>query len=77
MISHWAEELASFAFVWLLYFGAIVATKKNGHFRITAQFQLLPEKYRKYARTLLEENKKINIIQSYVTEIKTKNKRVK
>lgn len=49
MISHWAEELASFAFVWLLYFGAIVATKKDGHFRITAQFQLLPEKYRKYA----------------------------
>ena len=49
MISHWAEELASFAFVWLLYFGAIVATKKGAHFRIMAQFNLLPEKYQKYA----------------------------
>jgi len=49
MISHWAEELASFAFVWLLYFGAIVATKKGEHFRIMTQFNLLPEKYQKYA----------------------------
>jgi len=49
MISHWAEELASFAFVWLLYFGAIVATKQGQHFRIMAQFKLLPEQYQKYA----------------------------
>jgi TRAP-type C4-dicarboxylate transport system permease small subunit len=49
MISHWAEELASFAFVWLLYFGAILATKRNQHFSITVQFKLLPKKFQRYA----------------------------
>jgi len=49
MISHWAEEIASFAFVWLLYFGAILATKRGQHFSITAQFKLLPKKYQRYA----------------------------
>jgi TRAP-type C4-dicarboxylate transport system permease small subunit len=41
MISHWAEELASFAFVWLLYFGAIVATKKGAHFKMRLLLRVL------------------------------------
>lgn len=48
-ISHMAEEIAAFAFVWLLYFGAILATKKNQHFSITIQFNLLPKKLQRYA----------------------------
>jgi len=49
MASHWAEELALFSFIWLLYFGACLATKKGKHFRVTAQFGLLPTRLRKYA----------------------------
>jgi len=48
-ISHFAEETASFAFVWLLYFGAILATKNGQHFSITVQFNLLPKKFQRYA----------------------------
>jgi C4-dicarboxylate transporter DctQ subunit len=49
MASHWAEEIAGFSFVWMLYFGASLATRKGAHFRVTAQFNLLPVKIRKYA----------------------------
>jgi TRAP-type C4-dicarboxylate transport system permease small subunit len=49
MASHWAEELALFSFIWLLYFGASLATRTGNHFRVTAQFGLLPKKSRKYA----------------------------
>ena len=49
MASHWAEEIASFSFIWLLYWGASLATKNGGHFRITAQFGLLSKRLKKYA----------------------------
>jgi TRAP-type C4-dicarboxylate transport system permease small subunit len=49
MASHWAEELAVFSFVWLLYWGASLATRTGKHFRVTAQFNLLPTKMKKYA----------------------------
>ncbi len=48
MASHWAEEVASFSFIWLLYWGAALATKNGGHFRVTAQFGLLPNRLKKY-----------------------------
>lgn len=48
-LSHKAEELALFSFVALLYFGAVIAIKKNSHFRITAHFMLIPKHWRKYA----------------------------
>ena len=48
-LSHKAEELGLFSFVALLYFGAVIAVKKNSHFRITAQFLLLPARWRAYA----------------------------
>lgn len=48
MPAHWAEEITRFAFVWLIYIGAIIAIKRGAHFRITAQFMLLPEKMKKY-----------------------------
>lgn len=48
MASHWAEEIALFSFIWLLYFGASLATRKGKHFRVTAQFRLLPKRFRKY-----------------------------
>ena len=49
MASHWAEEAATFSFIWLLYWGASLATKKGEHFRITAQFGLLTKRVKKYA----------------------------
>lgn len=48
-ISHLAEELATFSFIWLLYFGAILATKNGQHFSITVQFKLLPKKIQRFA----------------------------
>lgn len=42
------EELAIFAFVAQLYFGASLATREGGHFRVTAQFLLFPERIRKW-----------------------------
>ena len=49
MISHQAEEMALFSFVWLLYFGASYATKQGQPFRITVQFNFLPDRFKKYA----------------------------
>ncbi len=49
MASHWAEELAQYSFIWLLYIGASLATRNGGHFRVSAQFGLLPKRMRKYA----------------------------
>ena len=47
--SHWAEEIAAFSFIWLLYWGASLATRTGKHFRVTAQFAILPERLKKYA----------------------------
>ena len=44
----WAEELSRIAFVWFIYAGAVIAIKRGGHFRVTAQFNLLPKKLLKY-----------------------------
>jgi len=49
MASHWAEELATFAFIWLLYWGASLATMRGNHFRVTAQFELLPGRLKRFA----------------------------
>lgn len=46
--AHWAEEITRFAFIWLIYTGAIIAIKRGEHFRITAQFKLLSEKIQKH-----------------------------
>jgi len=49
MASHWVEEAAQYSFIWLLYIGASLATRNGGHFRVTAQFGLLPKKARRFA----------------------------
>jgi C4-dicarboxylate transporter DctQ subunit len=45
--SNIAEEIAVFAFIWLVYWGAILATKNDAHFRVSVQFAWLPERLRK------------------------------
>jgi len=42
----WSEELSRFAFVWLVYMGAILGAKERIHIRVTAPQLLLPPKYR-------------------------------
>ncbi len=42
----WSEELSRFAFVWLVYMGAILGAKERIHIRVTAPQLLLHQKYR-------------------------------
>jgi len=42
----WTEELSRFAFLWTVFSAAPLVAKQCGHVRITAQFLLLPPKYR-------------------------------
>jgi TRAP-type C4-dicarboxylate transport system permease small subunit len=47
-LSHITEEVAVYAFTWSVYIGAALSTKNNAHFRVTAHFAFLPEKWKKY-----------------------------
>lgn len=47
-LTHKAEELAVFCFIWLLYWGAVLATKEKSHFRIDAHLNLLPERLQRW-----------------------------
>ena len=47
-LSHKAEELAIFAFVFLLYFGSVLATKERAHFRVSAQLDWLRPPLRRW-----------------------------
>ena len=40
----WSEELATYMFVWFVYFGASHAAKMSAHNRVTFQFKALPKK---------------------------------
>jgi len=42
----WSEELSRFCFVWSIYLGASLAVKKEQHVRVTAQYLLLPKRWR-------------------------------
>lgn len=48
VLSHKAEEIGVFSFVWLLYWGSVLATKEGGHFLVSAQFAILPKSWRRY-----------------------------
>jgi TRAP-type C4-dicarboxylate transport system permease small subunit len=47
-LTHKAEELAVFCFIWLLYWGAVLATKNKAHFRIDAHLNMLPKKLQRW-----------------------------
>ena len=40
----WSEELATYSFVWFVFFGASYAAKLGAHNRVTFQFNKLPKK---------------------------------
>lgn len=45
-MTHMAEELSVFAFVFLLYFGSVLAARENGHFRVSAHLDIVPARLR-------------------------------
>jgi TRAP-type C4-dicarboxylate transport system permease small subunit len=47
-LSHKAEELAIFAFVFQLYFGSVLATKERAHFRVSAQLDWIKPPLRRW-----------------------------
>jgi len=50
----WAEELARFLFVWLMYFSISYATRNNGHINITFLVDKFNEKTRKIIRIFVD-----------------------
>ena len=42
----WSEELSRFAFIWLVYMGAVLGAKERIHIRVTAFHHLLPARAR-------------------------------
>ncbi|QEM83958.2 TRAP transporter small permease [Halomonas binhaiensis] len=38
----WGDELATYAFIWFAYLGAVYAAKKSAHNRVTFQFRFFP-----------------------------------
>ena len=40
----WGEELATYLFVWFVFFGACYACRLGAHNRVTFQFKLLPKR---------------------------------
>ena len=47
-LSHKAEELAVFAFVFLLYFGSVLATREGAHFRVSAHLDWIKPPLRRW-----------------------------
>jgi TRAP-type C4-dicarboxylate transport system permease small subunit len=44
----WSEEVSRYAFIWMMFLSASLASQKRTHIRVTAPLLLLPEKYRTY-----------------------------
>jgi len=47
MIIPWAEELARYCMVWILFFGISAAAKRGEHFCVTIFVSLLPQHFQK------------------------------
>ena len=50
----WTDELATFLFLWLSMFGAVVAVRRDGHMRLTTLRQLVRSKWRNWLATVAE-----------------------
>lgn len=50
----WTEELSRMCFVWIVYLGASLAAQHQMHVRVTAQYLLLPERFRIYMWVLAD-----------------------
>lgn len=50
----WSEELSRFAFIWLVYMGAVLGAKERIHIRVTAFQRLLPAPVRGWTTPLAD-----------------------
>ncbi|QEA37607.1 TRAP transporter small permease [Pistricoccus aurantiacus] len=50
----WGDELATYAFVWFAYLGAVYAAKLSAHNRVTFQFKFLPKAVERYCALLTD-----------------------
>ena len=50
----WSEELATYMFVWFVFFGASYAAKLYAHNRVTFQFNKLPKKVANYIEAVAD-----------------------
>lgn len=50
----WAEELARYAFIWLVFVGAAVCTKRNSHIAVDVVVAALPKLGQPYCRLLAD-----------------------
>ncbi len=42
----WSEELSRFVFIWMIMFGAVLATREQSHIQVTFLVDLLPKRMR-------------------------------
>ncbi|KUO50127.1 MAG: hypothetical protein APF76_06580 [Desulfitibacter sp. BRH_c19] len=52
MTISWAEELARYMMIWIIYLGIGTGAKKNSHFAVEVFYKLMPEKVHKYFKIL-------------------------
>jgi TRAP-type C4-dicarboxylate transport system permease small subunit len=43
---YWADEFAVLIFAWMIFLGAVIATKNNDHISVDTFMRMLPERYR-------------------------------
>ncbi|NIC06270.1 TRAP transporter small permease [Halomonas sp. DX6] len=48
----WGDELATYAFVWFAYMGAVYAAKMSAHNRVTFQFKFFPHIVEKFCNII-------------------------
>ncbi|MCP4338764.1 MAG: TRAP transporter small permease [Desulfobulbaceae bacterium] len=46
----WTEELSRYSFLWTVFAAAVLVAKQGAHVRISAQYLLMPPKYRLFFR---------------------------
>ncbi len=50
----WAEELARYSFIWVVFMGAVVCTKRKRHIAIDILLQMLPARSAAWTRLLVD-----------------------
>jgi TRAP-type C4-dicarboxylate transport system permease small subunit len=48
----WSEEVSRWFFIWIIYFGCMLAAKDEKHIRVTVQLNKLPKKVQKIVITI-------------------------
>ena len=50
----WAEEFARYAFIWVVFAGAVICTKRKRHIAIDGLLTVLPQRLRAWALVLVD-----------------------